>query len=478
LTKIEQRFSNGIDPAGCQNSDFAVDNRAFDLHLDQTNNREAAVSYREYVLTETKNLCHVRETASGSLQAILRINGRTYSKTKKNTQEGADWLIRWINQTYAVEATKGLIRTPEDRRPYTVLDVIKEYREHPTPKRNPKARLSVSDLKRLGKLAADPIAKVSLADEGVLVNAANRYANKLKATLEMTSVRREIAIYKAMFNMTKRECWFTLTDIPNPFGNIRLYIDKDEYAGTRAVLSREDEYRILMDLKTLQGSNKVYYPLAFQLALHTGLRLGVIFKLRFGDVNLETRRIDIKKDYDKDRKPRIIPMSVLVKMLFIDARAYLIKKGKQADIAKNALIFPPSDYRNRHGTRAENRLNAFTTSFERRVKALGLYEGRDKRDRLTAKSLRRIARVRLVYHVKIDNDLVKHMMGHSLKEKIDLTHYDSQEHRNKVIQEQLDKYYFHGRSEEEERQHQSDMKKKANEESREMLAKRRERRSA
>jgi hypothetical protein len=44
-----------------------------------------------------------------------------------------------------MEALSGLLPNLEDRRRYTVLDVIEEYRKHPAPKKNPKSKLSNSD---------------------------------------------------------------------------------------------------------------------------------------------------------------------------------------------------------------------------------------------------------------------------------------------------------------------------------------------
>jgi hypothetical protein len=91
------------------------------------------MSFLKYVQRETKHVCHVRETASSSLQAILKKNGNEYTKTYKNTELEAALLIRWINQTYSMEANSGLLPNLEQRKPYDVSDVIEEYKNHPTP---------------------------------------------------------------------------------------------------------------------------------------------------------------------------------------------------------------------------------------------------------------------------------------------------------------------------------------------------------
>jgi integrase len=44
-----------------------------------------------------------------------------------------------------------------------------------------------------------------------------------------------------------------------------------------------------------RGQNKFYVPLAIAMAVETGMRLQEIFGLTWGDINIETRRIEIRK---------------------------------------------------------------------------------------------------------------------------------------------------------------------------------------
>ncbi len=192
------------------------------------------MSFLKAVRRETKGACFVRETASGSLQAIY-YQKQGYTRTEKNTKEGADILIRWINQTHARETNKGLLPNPEQRRPYDVSDVIEWYRNHPTPKRNPKSRLTKADLCRLDGLKSDPIAKISLADENILISFAHKYVATMRASeVEETTLEREVALFKAMFNKARLERFEGLPDIPNPFKDIKFYYDPEEYACTLA----------------------------------------------------------------------------------------------------------------------------------------------------------------------------------------------------------------------------------------------------
>ena len=173
------------------------------------------------------------------------------------------------------------------------------------------------------------------------------------------------------------------------------------------------------------------------------MRQESMFLLRWRDVDIEERRIHIRKD---KTGPRTIVMSLPVQLRLALLRHKLIADGLGSKTQNNNLIFPPSDHKNRWGRSAATRQNSFATAFERRVDKLGLNKGRDKRDRLTFRSLRRIARVRFEYEVGLDPDQSKFMIGHSLKKDIDRTHYDSKEEMRRVIQEKLDRHYLKGKT--------------------------------
>lgn len=139
----------------------------------------------------------------------------------------------------------------------------------------------------------------------------------------------------------------------------------------------------------------------------------------------------------------------MVQLLLLRLSTELISLGTYNP---NALVFPPSDRKNRHGKQAEGRQEAFQTVFERRVEALGLNEGREKRDRLTFRSLRRIARCRFEYDIGLNPDECQFMLGHSMRKRIDRTHYDNKGMMSKAIQDKLDRYYLKGKTLDEMRQ--------------------------
>jgi integrase len=413
----------------------------------QTNNQETVMSYRDYVIRQTKKLSHVQVTPSGSLRAFLKVKGQTRTHIEKDTEEGARRLIKWIIDNNHILNNSGLLPDLEQLKHFTALDIINWYKEHPAPKKNPKSKLSKVDLSHLNRLAKDDIAKIRLSDESILIRAAHDYKDKRLATNEITSVEREVTLYKAMFNKAHKVCALGLPDIPNPFKDITFHYDQEDYACTRSELTSEEEAMLLRSLeRDTHGSNKYYSPLAFIMALDTCLRPDELFALRHRDADTDTRRIKLRNRRTEGKgKPRsnwIIPMSRMVQICLLRLRTELMSlKAYDHD----ALIFPPSGRKNRWRKEAQGRQASFETVFERRVDALGLNQGREKRDRLTFRSLRRIGRVKLEHDVGLSKEQWEFMQGRKVA-SIDRLHYDSRERlRLKMcqdIQDKLDIFYL------------------------------------
>jgi excisionase family DNA binding protein len=131
-----------------------------------------------------------------------------------------------------------------------------------------------------------------------------------------STVNREVTLLKKMFNVAIEERYLE----QNPAKGIKMYSEMDMVRDR--VLTAVEETRLFAEL-----ADHVK-PFAFT-SLHTGMRKGELFNLKWNNVDFENRIIKVEKT--KSKKVRFIPIN---SMLF-DAL-----KRLEAERGENQLVFP------------------------------------------------------------------------------------------------------------------------------------------
>jgi integrase len=169
------------------------------------------------------------------------------------------------------------------------------------------------------------------------------------------------------------------------------------------------------------GLNKFYVRLAIYLAIETGMRLQEIFNLTWKDVNIDTRRIEIRKnktDHLSEYAGRTIVMSIMSLYYLLSLADHLQLTKKDAD----TRVFPMKK-------------EAFKQAWANLVKRAGITPSGDEGRRLTFHDLRREAGS--IFDeaglTKGEHDL---MMGHANKNMTSLYIHANLE----AIEEKLDRY--------------------------------------
>jgi len=122
-------------------------------------------------------------------------------------------------------------------------------------------------------------------------------SSRLKNQISKSTVNREVALLKHMFNVAIDENYLEL----NPTKKIMMYSEADTIRDR--VLSREEEPRLFAELP---DRLKPF----FYVACHTGMRRSEIFKLEWRNVVLKGCRDSyIKVERTKSRKARTIPVN-------------------------------------------------------------------------------------------------------------------------------------------------------------------------
>lgn len=117
----------------------------------------------------------------------------------------------------------------------------------------------------------------------------------------IATVNRELATLRRMLTIAHREGWI----LKHPFlGSDTIISPADEKKRTR-VLTRDEEARLL---DACDGPRTRLKAIII-CALDTGMRRGEILKLRWRDVNLETKRIHIQAMNTKTLSARLVPIS-------------------------------------------------------------------------------------------------------------------------------------------------------------------------
>ena len=255
----------------------------------------------------------------------------------------------WEREQHRSYTLTGLPLTIEALQKVTVGEIVARYLKDKTPLKGS----AVSETTVLERLLGfkngvrdperkqHPMCGLSLA----AINETDAYGyrdQRLKDTwrgkvISPTTVRREINTLHRIFEIAKKEWGYK--NLPNPFD--RLEIQNDEYGRERRLDPGEYE-RLIDACDECRGTNQLYIPLAIRLAVETGMRLQEIFNLTWADIDVEGRRIVIRKsktDHKSKYKGRTIVMTVNARSVL----AWLsikLRWNTHAKLYRESLIFP------------------------------------------------------------------------------------------------------------------------------------------
>lgn len=125
-----------------------------------------------------------------------------------------------------------------------------------------------------------------------------------KQQRSISSVQKELALARRMFNVAVREGWLP----QNAFARGDSLISPADEAKRERILTREEEQRLLA---LCVGARAHLRPLII-CAVDTGMRWGEMNKLRAGDLDFETRVITIEATHTKTLTRRRVKMTTRV----------------------------------------------------------------------------------------------------------------------------------------------------------------------
>jgi integrase len=120
---------------------------------------------------------------------------------------------------------------------------------------------------------------------------------RTKTQRTIASVNRELSMLRRMMNVAQREGWI----LRNPFVTDDSLISLADENKRERILTREEEIKLLAECETPQ---RAHLKAILICALDTGMRQGEIFSLRWRDVDLENRLINIQAFHTKTMKAR------------------------------------------------------------------------------------------------------------------------------------------------------------------------------
>ncbi len=258
----------------------------------------------------------IRKLKSGKFEAQVRRKG--YAPVSRTFHKKSD-AEEWARHT-EVKADRGELHTPvKVLAQYMVKDVLERYRDEITVKK----RSADTETYILDAFMREPIAKLSLAQ--ITSAHFSTYRDKRLKRVKAGTVNRELSIIKHAFDIAERE-W----DIPlrnNPLGKIKKM--KVNNARSRRVSA--EEYDLLCE--AAQDSRNPFALLLIRFAIATGMRRGEILKLRWDEIDYESRTLHIP--VTKNGHARTIPLSG-------EALAVLDEIQGMKDM-DDTLAFPLSD---------------------------------------------------------------------------------------------------------------------------------------
>lgn len=213
---------------------------------------------------------------------------------------------RWASENERSIQLTNLPLTVRELMKYTVADIVTWYRDEIVPNK-------INEVSLLDKFLKHRICKKLLGT--VKQKDAYEYiAERRKETwrgkpIKDSTIRRDLNTISRVFALARKR--WGLENLVNPFaGDLEL---KNTDNRRQRRLKEGEENKLWEACKGCLGLNRYYVPLAIALAIHTGMRQQEIFNLRWEDVDLNKRRIEIRKsktDHLNEHAGRTIVMTM------------------------------------------------------------------------------------------------------------------------------------------------------------------------
>lgn len=284
---------------------------------------------------------------------------KQYSKSFPTYKEAEDWK-RDQDEQDRNKDNIGYIkrRDTEALRDIKVRELVRRHIQEINRKRGkPDSELDVldtPDLVRLNRFCATGLAGRSLADVSGQKHYFIRYfADRLTTPWEgngwsnpkhltTRAVARERNILQRAFEVAIQENWWDVCHaLVNPVRGI--HIEGSKHDRNRMVMDGELK-KLELECAKLRGDNKYYLPVAIYLAIETGMRADELFNLLWNDVNLDKRRVRIRRSkIDRKLRERGLRPGRTIVLPFMST---VILKNRRSELIESSLyngddhIFP------------------------------------------------------------------------------------------------------------------------------------------
>lgn len=125
---------------------------------------------------------------------------------------------------------------------------------------------------------------------------------RTKTQRTIASVNRKLSMLRRMLNVAQREGWI----LRSPFSAGESLISLADENKRERILTRDEEVKLLATCETPQ---RAHLKAILICALDTGMRQGEIFSLRWRDVDLEERLLNIQAFHTKTMKERQVAIT-------------------------------------------------------------------------------------------------------------------------------------------------------------------------
>jgi integrase len=125
---------------------------------------------------------------------------------------------------------------------------------------------------------------------------------RTKTQRTIASVNRELSMLRRMLNVAQREGWI----LRSPFAAGNSLISLADENKRERILTREEEVKLLAACESPQ---RAHLRAIVICALDIGMRQGEIFSLRWRDVDLENRLVNIRAFHTKTMKERQVAIT-------------------------------------------------------------------------------------------------------------------------------------------------------------------------
>jgi integrase len=227
---------------------------------------------------------------------VRRRGFRARSQTFRNKSEAQAWAREQETQLDA-----GSPKSVSDYRATTLGDLLRRYRDQVAPR----ARGGAVEVVRIGKMLRAEVSSISLESIGPAPFAA--YRDDRLAEVKPATVSRELAIFRRVLNIARREWGFR--DLFNPLS----LIDQPQFHNARSRRLETGEADRLRE--ALKRTRNPWLAPAITLAIETAMRKGELLGMEWRHVDLTKRTIFIP--HAKNGRPRLVPLSdKAVELLF------------------------------------------------------------------------------------------------------------------------------------------------------------------